>query len=491
MGKRKRRTGNGRAWKVLRAPPPRLRSALLENGTQTHVAALLAPTEVSGNLDVELHLLARRVRDWVEFGNEPGGRRKASAEIAKRRAEFLSAAPARIRPALQVLTRVSSPRPMTRAEVQAACLDVVEWAQDAAFPQLAVDYAELCAAVVSEDQIWFARKSSDEAALGTAAWGAFVAARTNRIAGDKWRAEVYYSRAIRFSDWAAEAASLHQNKSERKRARSIYVRAHLGFGRLEAGRTRYRAAAKHYKAAARVAFEEGEEWLSAQTYHDLLALALEEAMMASVTAKEYSDFSQAREYGKIALERYPKHNERFPAAVHDFVFVLVSENRFRDAMPLLELLMETPIPTYDQVIGWSTLARTAAALGNAARYADAEARVLELAPHYDLHAASAFVNLAFGARALGDWELAEQYVRRGIAAAATQGNRLAVQVGRALLCEVEARDPAPTAAPPLVGREAQALRELASVIAAQLASWRGSSWTKKESQFGVATLGPV
>src|SRR4051812_21215414 len=111
MGKRKRRTGDGRAWKILRAPPPRLRTVRLDNGTESQVVALLAPTEVAGMLGAELHLLTRRVRHWAEFGNETSGRRGFPAEIAKRRAEALSAAPARIRTALQVLTKVSSARP--------------------------------------------------------------------------------------------------------------------------------------------------------------------------------------------------------------------------------------------------------------------------------------------------------------------------------------------------------------------------------------------
>ena len=135
------------------------------------------------------------------------------------------------------------------------------------------------------------------------------------------------------------------------------------------------------------------------------------------------------------------------------------------------MLTQTPIPVHDQVIGWSTLARTVAALGDSARYADAEARVLELAPHFPLHAAAAFVNLAFGARALRDWELAAEYANRGISVAAAQGNRLVALVGRALLRDIEAFDPGPPPAAPLHGREAQALRELAADKKADGEKW--------------------
>jgi tetratricopeptide (TPR) repeat protein len=324
----------------------------------------------------------------------------------------------------------------------------------------------------------------------TAAWGAFIAARTNRTAGEPWRAEVFYSRAIRFAHWAGEAAP--KDSPDRKRAWSIYVRAHLGYGRLHEKHARFRAAARHYRAAARRAKIVGEEWLSAQTYHDMLLLSIHEGLLASVAGRVTSNFfEEARNWGRLALAIYPRHHERYPAAVHDFILSYVCEHRYSDALPLLELLMQAPIPYLDRVIGWSTLARTAGNLGDAERFAAGEAHVLELSPHYELHAASAYVNLAFGARGLGDWQLAEQYVARGIALAEARGNRLAALVGRALLREISTGAPWPSAAPPLEGPEAEALDELADAVADQLASWRGPTWTKKENQSGLARLGAV
>jgi hypothetical protein len=223
----------------------------------------------------------------------------------------------------------------------------------------------------------------------------------------------------------------------------------------------------------------------------MLALSIEEALLASVTGRSAPDFVEARFRGRMALARYPRHHERLPAAIHDYVFTLVSECHYSDAMPLLELLLQAPIPPHDQVIGWSTLARTAGCLGNAERYGDAESHVLELSPHYEPHASFAYVNLAFGARGLGDWELAHRYVGRGIALAEKYGLRLDLQVGRALLREIKAYDMGPSPAPPLKGREAEALRKLADRVADQLTSWRGPTWTKKENQFGLTTLGLV
>lgn len=223
----------------------------------------------------------------------------------------------------------------------------------------------------------------------------------------------------------------------------------------------------------------------------MLLLTIEEGLLESVAGYVPTTFREARNWGRMALAIYPRHHERFPAAVHDFVLSYVCEHRYSNALPLLELLMQAPIPYLDRVIGWSTLARSAGSLGDAERFATGEAHVLELSPHYEAHAAAAYVNLAFGARGLGDLRLAEQYVARGIAIAEARGDRLAAQVGRALQREILSGAPGPPPAPPLTGPDAAALDELAEAVADQLASWRGPTWTKKENQFGLATLGRV
>lgn len=491
MAKASQIKGRECPWKVLRAPPPRewVGATDPRTGAPCQIAALLAAKELPGPLlGLELHLLLRELRTWADSPADTK-RKRGAIHVAERRGEVLNEAPEKLRPPIRLLMQVRSVRPPTIDALQSACLEIAEWAQEAGYPATAIDFAEASAALLTEDAVWEARQRRDTHTIVAAAWGAFVAARTNRIAGENWRAEVFYSRAIRFSQWAGERAK--KKCPDRKRAWAIYVRAHLGFGRLHAKHARFRAAARHYRTAARRAYIEGEEWLSAQTCHDLLALSIEEGLLASVAGKGKPAFEEARRRGRIALVRYPRHHERFPAAVHDFVFAFVCEHRYADAMPLLELLMQAPIPLHDKVIGWSTLARTAGSLQNAERYAVAEAHVLELSPHYDLHAPSAYVNLAFGARGLGDCELAEQYVARGIALAESRGHRLAVIVGRALLREINAKNPGPPGAPPLQGREANALGELADAVADQLAGWRGPTWTKKESQFGLATLGAV
>ena len=490
MAKDSQRKGREKPWKVLRAPPPRewVDAPDPRTGALSEASALLAAREIPGLLGLELHLILRELRAWAETKHEVK-RKRGAVHVAERRTEVLHEAPEKLRSPLRVLMQVRSVRTPSIDELQAACVEIVEWAQEAGHTSTATGFAEACAGVLSEDAVWEARNQRDTSTLVAAAWGAFVAARTNRTVGENWRAEVFYSRAIRFANWAGEKAV--KDSPDRKRAWSIYVRARLGFGRLHQSHKRFRAAKRHYRAAARRARIEGEEWLSAQTYHDMLLLTIEEGLLAGAAGYATFNYEEARSWGRKALAIYPRHHERYPAAVHDFVLSYVCEHRYSDALPLLELLMQAPIPYLDRVIGWSTLARSAGSLGDAERFATGEAHVLELSPHYEHHAAAAYVNLAFGARGLGDRRLAEQYVNRGIAIAEARGDRLAALVGRALLREIQTADPGPPPAPPLEGRDAEALDELAEAVADQLGSWRGPTWTMKEKQSGLATLGAV
>jgi tetratricopeptide (TPR) repeat protein len=345
--------------------------------------------------------------------------------------------------------RVSGQRPPEDTEIANACEEISGWAQEAGHPKTAVHFAELSAAIQPQNPYF-----------------AFVAGRANRIMGIPWRAEVFYSRAIRHA--------------YRQLNWDVYVRAHLGYGRLLSERGRIHAAAPHLYSAARVAVDQGIDWLAAQTYHDLFAMHI-----------EVEDYATAHVYAPLALATYPLHNERYPLAVHDYALLLVWEHHYAEAMPLLELVTAAAVPSHDQVIVWSTYGRTAGALGLADRFADAEARVLQLAPHYDLFAPAAFVNLALGARALADWQLAEAYVKRGIAQAEARADNVVLRVARELLAAIVDQVPAPSPAPPLAGEPAERLRLVLESATERLSAWHGETWTRKEQQSGAMTLGSV
>lgn len=438
MAKRAERIGHKKPWRILTAPLPRDWDEIL--------------SEISSPCGLEFYMLARQLRLFAD--TPPAGRHKifpsrTSRHIGERRAEGLFYAPAPIRRTLRALMRITGRQPPEDEEIAAACEEISKWAQEAGFPKTAVHFAEACAAIRPDDPYF-----------------AFVAGRANRIMGIPWRAEVYYSRAIRYAS--------------RQLNWDVYIRAHLGFGRLRADRGRVRSAAEHYFSAARAAVDQGIDWLAAQTYHDLLVLHI-----------DAGDIPAADHYAQLALSTYPLHNERYPLAVHDYALLLVSEHHYAEAMPLLELVSGIDVPTHDQVIVWSTFGRAAGNLRDPGKYADAEARVLQLAPHYDLFAPAAYVNLAFGAHALGDWDLAEVYVRRGVELAEPRGDKAVVRVGQELLAAIIGRLAPPSPAPPIVGEPATRLEDVLSTATERLSAWHAGTWSKKEGQAGIMSLGPV
>jgi tetratricopeptide (TPR) repeat protein len=437
MMKRAERVGRKKPWRIITAPLPRDWDEIL--------------SELNSPLGLELYMLGRQIRLFADcpiprrdrlFGRRP-------RHVGERRSEALYYSPATLRRPLSLLMRLSAQQLPDELEIASACEEISVWAQEAGHSKTAVHYAELSASIRPHDPYF-----------------AFVAGRANRIMGIPWRAEVFYSRAIRYA--------------YRQLNWDLYIRAHLGLGRLLADHGRLRVAALHYYSAARVAVDQGIDWLAAQTYHDLLVMHIEAGELATADV-----------YARLALATYPLHNDRYPLAVHDYALLLISERHFADALSLLELVSAAAVPSHDQVIVWSTFARAAGSLGRSDQYSEAEAQVLKLAPHYQLFAPAAFVNLAFGARALSDWQLAETYAKRGIKLAESRGDHVVQSVGTDLLTEISNRMSAPLPAPPLTGEPAERLRDVLESAAKHLAAWHAETWTRKESQSGVMTLGPV
>lgn len=452
MAKRVERIGVKRPWRILAAPIPRDWDLVI--------------AEIESDFGAELYALVRQVRLVADCPAHRRAKlfRKGNRHVAERRTEALHEAPTSIRPSLRILMRITGSTPPSDREAALACESIAMWAQEEGFADTAVHFAEAAAAISPNDPYF-----------------GFVAGRTNRVVGIPWRAEVFYSRAIRYG--------------YRQQNWDVYVRANLGLGRLHADRGRVRIAAKHFFTAARAALDQGHDWLAAQTYHDLFPLHY-----------ELGDLTKAHELAHKALATYPQHHERYPVAVHDFLLLLIFENHFAEAWPVLERLVQAPLRSHDKVLVWGTIARVAGALQKTAEYAEAEARVLELAPHWDAFAPAAYLGLAAGAHGLRDRALAMSYANRALVLADAKDDRQARRLAQELLDQLAAATPPPPPVP-LRGELAEGLRLLASAepaakecaadgmasgALAKLSTWRSdSSWTAKENQHGLWTLGPV
>lgn len=438
MVRRESRVGRKRPWGILNAPPPGRWSEILE--------------EIPTDLGSELLLLVRAVRLAAA---RPAERRRGlfpsttPRHAAERRSEALLEAPCDLRNDLRTIMRLTGRRPASDTETATACEAVAVWAQDAGYPAVAIQFAEAAAAIQTGDPYF-----------------AWVAGRTNRVVGEGWRAEVHYARAIRLA--------------HRLQRWDVYIRAHLGMGRLLSDAGRLRVAARHFFSAGRMALDQGEEWLAAQTFHDLVPLHF-----------ELGNEEKAYVYAKKALETYPRHHERFPIAAHDFGLLLVFRRQYKEARPLLEQLTQLPLRHSEQVLVWGTLARTVGSLNDRPAFSEAEARVLSLSRQHGAFAPAAFYSLASGAHGLGDFALASQYARTALELAATREDRATIRLLQILLGDLAEGRNAAEPAPPLTGHPAIQLRELERRLQDRLPQWRAHTWTKKENQYGSMTLGTV
>ncbi|MFL5386892.1 MAG: hypothetical protein ACJ8GN_30735 [Longimicrobiaceae bacterium] len=261
----------------------------------------------------------------------------------------------------------------------------------------------------------------------------------------------------------------------------VYIRAHLGYGRLCADRGSVQEAVAHYESASSACVDQGHDWLAALTLHDVVVLWFHRG-----------NIPLARKYAAEALRIYPRHNERFPLAVHDTLFLYLVDNHYAEIEPLLKVLYTIPVPLHEQVLIASTLARTAGLLRHPDEFARCESRVLHLAPDHPFHAGYAHLNLAFGAWGLGNLELATEYATHGLKIAEQRGDRYDIDVGRRLLVDLEIGTPAPEPIPLTDTEQRAELERLSAIVTENLVSWHGGTWTRKEGdQLGPDDIGPV
>jgi tetratricopeptide (TPR) repeat protein len=412
---------------------------------------LAIASELQSDLGLELFMLAHQLflTAYEAQGNGSLFHSVPSKHVSIRRRAALTEAPGDLLADLRVLISAvsDSSSPPKIAEVASACGFVSEWARNAGHPLTAIVYAEAAATIAP---------NNSEAA--------FIAGRANRLAGQHWRAEVFYRRAIRLA--------------YRTLNHDVRIRATLGLGRLMAETGRANIAEQYYASAASVAETQGLEWLAAQTYHDMLVLHF-----------DGGDLEKALAYARQALRIYPTHNERFPIAVHDLAFVLIAGQHFKDALPILEAVFNAPLDPQEQVLVAGTMARIAGNLGLEDQLMKAEGRLLYFAPNHPHHAAFAIWNLAHGMHALGEWERAERYARRALLIADETDVDYVRTHARALLEELRARTPPLPPSPYPLNRE---LAEELQMLTARVSTWHNDpSWSKRWAGQRPKKLGAV
>jgi tetratricopeptide (TPR) repeat protein len=325
----------------------------------------------------------------------------------------------------------------SRKDAADALLRISEWALERGDPEPAIQCAEAAAAMMPE---------SGRRAL--------AAGRVNRYFNEAPRAALFYERAITLA--------------RLRRKWRTYVRAHMGLGQVKKSLGDPAAARAHYYTAARAARSlSGEKWLAAQTRHDLVGLAAEQGAC-----------QEALRHACKALEWYPRHHASLPALGHDVAFLLVQMHEHARAVPLLMATVPKLLPR-EQVIGWSTLARAAASVGDSDGYRRAAENTLRLVGLFDFYAAAAFANLACGAHHLELWADAEQYALRSLEISGKGTQTEAVAVARPVLESVRAKRP-PIQQARRECSDAPQISPLLAELTTRLAVWRGQTWKRKQ-----------
>lgn len=336
-------------------------------------------------LALELWLCVRKVRLWVETPLEARARlfRRGNRESGKerRRAAFVSA-PELQEPFRAFAALVASPGKIEPATLRDACARVADWAAENSHDLTAVHFATAAAAVAPE---------SPEAAN--------LAGLMHRRAADWQRADMYYPRAIVLA--------------RRQRNATEYVCGHIGYAALLYSRgINVEKAIRHLNTAARVAAANGSFWLAGHALHDSMLLLVQR-----------NEFGEAETQASRAAELYPLHDRRFPHFVVDFAFVQLEQQRFGEAVSLLQLCMTVIHEPAVRALIHSMLARSHAGLGRLDEYRRARREAEDMVKIYQEHASVVYYHVAEGARACRSWTEAERHARRSRELAMKRGDR--------------------------------------------------------------------
>lgn len=127
------------------------------------------------------------------------------------------------------------------------------------------------------------------------------------------------------------------------------------------------------------------------------------------------------EHAEAALKLYGEGHPRLPTLAHDVASIWLLQGHHSDALAVLQHLPQLVEPD-ERVTIWGSLAWAAGAMGDPEAYRTAAEQVWALHDGATIQrSASAFLELAAGAREIGAWEEAERAAREAMAIAVRTG----------------------------------------------------------------------
>lgn len=396
---------------------------------------------VPGSPALALWRALRNVLLWGETPQERRARafRPPTSDTLELYAAAVAEAPALARPFKAFMEMQAAPESVSASDVARACHLVYVWADGCALPGAAAHFAEAAAYVDPEhpayavDAGWICRRAVvGESLARSAAW---------------------YQRAFVLA--------------VRAKARHDTLRSLTGYGALMQEIGNVVEARRVYLKAARRAARTGRKRRAAVAHHYLFALAAESGTL-----------NEAVEHARRAFRLYPIHDPRLPYLAHDYAFLLVRHHIYRPALRLLDRVLPKIERPDEMLMVLGTLCWAAGGSSHPEQFHRAEKLALELVPRYPEFAAPALTTVAWGARALGKWNLVQRYASMALPLARKQGNAWAETNSRALLDAVETADKGRYEEP----ADARTL-DLARRLAARLLRWRrGSAGTRAPAE---------
>lgn len=285
-------------------------------------------------------------------------------------------------PAITILAQLGAGEGADAAMVAQSCVAVADWLLEQGAWQSALLFAQAAALAFPQN-----------------ARMAWMAGRMLRNHGRMREAELWLRRAYRVAAWTrdVETQDLALNS----------------LGNLFAQQGCYKKALAILNRALKLALRLNRQRRGAVN-HDLFAVCVLSG-----------DHARAERFALAAFELYGDDHPNLPKLAHDVAQLWVRQGRFTPALPVLKALLPYLRLPYERLRVLSSVARTAAAVGDLESFEMAwdEAWKLVSSPDSETRAAmpGAYVDLGSGAASLAQWENASRALTLAVELARERG----------------------------------------------------------------------
>lgn len=378
-----------------------------------------------------LFLTHRSVQVWAMARAKDRGGLFTVRAHAERMAELmLLDVDAELRRPLLVLTDlIADPERADPARVAGACRQVAAWAAGRERFDTALLFAEVAALILPGD--------------------ARVLYETGRYA----RQGASYHAAAKWLGAALEVGRKTEDWES-------YCLAVGGLGVMHQKRGNLRLARRFHMRCLRAAEK-----------HELPVVAGEAAHDLFIVAAEMEKPGEAERWARMALRRYKVGHPRVAVLAHDIAFSWLEQGKFAQALRVFQAVLPYIAMPAERVLVLSSIARAAAESGARAEF---EGRTREVEAMIGSAAATengaqALLDLARGAIALQQWDLAERTAERAFAVAGQRGEGKVRLEAEEVVAAARKERRAETQGSTPTDEGARALDQLADAVVAALA----------------------